>query len=272
MWELPCYERIVIPFLIVSLGCQGSLVVILISYLCFIKLGIQEGDICMAKVFLVDLENVGWNSLLGINLYGLSGRDRIFIFFSNNTGNCPPTILDSIVKTKAKVETIQVESGTKDALDFQLSCFLGAISRNSKNDFFILSKDNGYSPLISFSKPVKVSLIGTFSEAFEENVEVTLRLIDKKKSKKKENMAEFQQIEISGLGKKEIQVIKDDITKQLKSNKNLVYSDYNSMACNIVSYLVKCKTIDVFEANVHKISNKSSYQKEIINICRKYIA
>ncbi|MEL7564967.1 MAG: PIN domain-containing protein [Dehalobacterium sp.] len=84
---------------------------------------------------------------------GLTRQNALFVALKN------------IFQIPAKIETVPVKTGTKNALDFQLACFLGRKAKGSSNEFFIVSKDKGFSVLESFLSPVKVNLIDPFTEA-----------------------------------------------------------------------------------------------------------
>lgn len=226
----------------------------------------------MAKIFLVDLENIGWNGLLGLHEFNLTGKDKIYIFYSINTPNCPPTVLDSITRTKAKVETILVEASCKNALDFQLACFLGTKIKGSKNEFFIVSKDKGYSVLKSFTLPTKVRLISSFSEVNDDfivNKLTSITQIAKKKDTKKDEVANGNKVK--NMNKYDIDELKLKVLKKIISNDKLKYTNYEAVAGSIVAQIVRSVDFEDFKRRTAKISNKSSYRKEIIEMCSEYI-
>lgn len=77
----------------------------------------------MGKYILIDTENVNVASLAGVEK--LKEEDRIFLFLSNNSRNHYNDKNLQKIKTNASVQQIQVMSGIKNSLDFQLVSFLG---------------------------------------------------------------------------------------------------------------------------------------------------
>lgn len=200
----------------------------------------------MAKIFLVDLENVNWNGLLGLNKCNLSQFDEIYIFHNNITPKCPLNIINEIVSTKAKIKTIEVETGPRNALDFQLACFLGNKAKDSKeNEFFIISKDKSYSVLKSFLSPIKFRLIKSFRE------------VNKKETKNK----------FTNLNTKELEKIKLKILENISSNNVLKSNNYKSLAGSIFSQLTKSDDLEDFKNRIPRISRKKTYREEIVKIC-----
>lgn len=103
------------------------------------------------RYYLVDYENVRSHGIDAINK--LSAQDHVKIFFSANSNNIPISLHRKIVISPAKVEFIGVESGTKNALDFQLATYLGFLIAENKAvdiEVYIVSKDKGFSCLVSY--------------------------------------------------------------------------------------------------------------------------
>lgn len=209
----------------------------------------------MAKVFLVDLENVGWRVLSELETYKLTTKDEIYIFYSSKVSKCPSAILKSISLCKANIQKMIVKNGTKNALDFQLVCFLGGKIKDSKHEFFIVSKDRDYSVLESFVSPVKLKLVNSFTFLERNNA-----LIEKSKKSNKLKL----------LNKKEIKEVESEIFNKVISNHILEYSDYKSIAGSIFKQLVKSEDLEDFKERVINISNKRLYRDEIIFICSDY--
>lgn len=200
----------------------------------------------MANIFLVDLENVSWNSLLELNHEKITEKDRIYIFLGRDTHNCSYLVVDAITKSKAKTELIMVETGTPNALDFQLVYFLGAISANCKDNFFIISKDNGYRVLENFVPPISVSTVPSISAAF----------MDNQSARKRKDINK--------------QTEREQILLELKASKVFNFKDYQSFSGNIVNRLMESEDLDSFKVKIPKISENSLHQDEILRICMKY--
>ena len=96
-------------------------------------------------VFLIDYENESGRVLEGISLLGLTRKDEIVIFYSKSASRITMELHRELENIKAKKSYIRVETGTANALDFQLVTYLGAcVHENSEKEYYIISKDSGY--------------------------------------------------------------------------------------------------------------------------------
>ena len=113
--------------------------------------------------FFVDYENVGSEGLNGIDK--LDEENIVCIFYSKNANKITFELHVQLIETRAKIEYHNIDALHKNALDFQLSSYLGYIIReNEKKDcnYFIVSKDTGFESLINFwekYKNVKIELV-----------------------------------------------------------------------------------------------------------------
>jgi hypothetical protein len=99
------------------------------------------------RIFLVDMENVP--KLTNINK--LATDDKLILFFSDNTAPMPMDTLKAIIDTGVSVEIKKIHLGTKNALDFQLSTYLGYLMHTYANaKFIIVSKDKGFEVVKKF--------------------------------------------------------------------------------------------------------------------------
>jgi len=95
------------------------------------------------SIFLIDYENVHNEGLKGINT--CKSTDLVFIFYTKSGEKLPIDIVKIIKESKAKVEFIKSENGSSNALDFQLSSYLGyLISKYPKENFIVISNDGDY--------------------------------------------------------------------------------------------------------------------------------
>lgn len=102
----------------------------------------------MPSILLVDYENVTMSGLTGYEK--LSGKDKIYIFFSANNLNIDA---DFLAKCKCQVKYYKVPQGD-ESVDKHILAFLGyqaAVNDNSF-DYLILSKDKGFDNIASFMK------------------------------------------------------------------------------------------------------------------------
>ena len=121
--------------------------------------------------FLVDYENEGGRNLEGISFAGLTEEDELIIFYSKKSYSINMERHKELERVKAKKFYIQIEVGSPNALDFQLSTFLGAcIHKNPNNTYYIVSKDHSFEYVCRFwkDKGVYVKRIREFYN-FQEN-------------------------------------------------------------------------------------------------------
>ena len=101
--------------------------------------------------YLIDYENVKSEGIKGIAQ--LSEEDRVVIFYSHNADTITFEAMDMIFNSKAQVSKYKILCGGKNALDFQLSTYLGYLIHEAKDSFFyIISKDNGFKHVVDFWK------------------------------------------------------------------------------------------------------------------------
>ena len=108
-------------------------------------------------IYLIDTENVRtvWTLLLD----RMTLNDKIYVFYTMNSGNVSYEDLNGVISSGKNVELIQCHTG-KNGLDFQLVSYLGYLIRDNENaDYCIISDDSGYDAVIKFweGREVKVS-------------------------------------------------------------------------------------------------------------------
>ncbi len=116
---------------------------------------------------LIDYENESGRMLEGISLIGLTRKDKIIIFYSKRSARITMEFHKELERLKAQKEYVAVETGTQNALDFQLSSYLGAcINENKNEDYYIVSKDCGYECVCRFwrNKSIFVKRIAVLSD------------------------------------------------------------------------------------------------------------
>lgn len=101
--------------------------------------------------YLIDYENVKSEGIKGIAQ--LSEEDRVVIFYSHNADTITFEAMDMIFNSKAQISKYKILCGGKNALDFQLSTYLGYLIHEAKDSYFyIISKDNGFKHVVDFWK------------------------------------------------------------------------------------------------------------------------
>lgn len=105
--------------------------------------------------YLIDYENVGVKGFNGIGK--LTEKDNVFIFYSENAEHITFGLHRRLTETKANVSYLKVKTGTKNALDFQLSSYLGyLIGQNAGAEaeeeplYYIVTGDKGFCILEQF--------------------------------------------------------------------------------------------------------------------------
>lgn len=108
------------------------------------------------RVFLVDMENVPTLT----SLKKLSHDDKVILFYTDNTPAMKMSTLQTMLDTNAMIRCKHVYTGTRNALDFQLSSYLGhLISLYPNASFIIISKDTGFDVVRKFwmdEKSIKI--------------------------------------------------------------------------------------------------------------------
>jgi hypothetical protein len=99
----------------------------------------------MSKVLLIDYENVQ-----GVDLSRIERMDcRVFVFTGSNQNRIPFELVSSAQRLGERLDWIRVEGSGPNALDFHIAYYLGArVARNPADEYYVLSKDKGFDPLI----------------------------------------------------------------------------------------------------------------------------
>ena len=92
-------------------------------------------------IYFVDYENVGSAGVDGVDY--LSDQDEIKIFYSNHADTLKYEQVKQLLSTKAKVDLLKIETGTANALDFQLVAML-YYTLEGDEPRYIISRDTGY--------------------------------------------------------------------------------------------------------------------------------
>lgn len=99
--------------------------------------------------YLIDYENLKNVSFCN----NLSEQDTIVFFYSKNANSLSFDLHIALGEVLAKKEYFLAQNGGKNALDFQLSSYAGLLLSKVPNEkIYIISKDKGYSHLLSFWK------------------------------------------------------------------------------------------------------------------------
>ena len=117
----------------------------------------------MMKHYLVDYENVNSKALRGLD--ELKRAASVVIFYSDACRNFDLDLLRDLTDSGVMVVASKVELGSKNALDFQLSSYLGWMIGhfNRDDEFAVVSNDTGFDCLVKFWKyqGVRVNRVGS---------------------------------------------------------------------------------------------------------------
>lgn len=123
----------------------------------------MKGERAVLNHYLIDFENVGGNGIK--NLTGMTGEDVVDVFYSEKCRNIPLDIIRDITKQNIMIAYHKVHVGEKNALDFQLSSYLGYLIgyENKPTNYYIVSNDRGYDCLCAYwkNKKKRVKRIGS---------------------------------------------------------------------------------------------------------------
>ena len=108
--------------------------------------------------YLIDLENVGLKGLYGLNMPAEGSEIRIFLSNAAHTGT--EDIRKDVLESKAEIGTIFCSVQGKNAMDFQLSAYFGAVlERPDTRRISIISNDGGYKSLADYAKKQRKEVV-----------------------------------------------------------------------------------------------------------------
>ena len=107
----------------------------------------------MSKVLLIDYENVQ-----NVDLSQMARVDcLVCVFTGSSQSKIPIELVSSAQVLGHRLKWIRIEGSGPNALDFHIAYYLGAsISKTPGNEYYVLSKDKGFDPLIKYIVKEKV--------------------------------------------------------------------------------------------------------------------
>ena len=106
---------------------------------------------------LIDYENVQTKSLAVLHSTP-NQAFRVIVFVGANQSKIPIDLVSSMQGFGDKAEYVQITGSGRNALDFHIAYYLGALTeRDPAGYFHVISKDTGYDQLIRHLKGKKVN-------------------------------------------------------------------------------------------------------------------
>ena len=106
---------------------------------------------------LIDYENVQTKSLSVLQSTP-NQAFRIMVFVGANQSKLPIELVSSMQSFGDKAEYIQITGSGRNALDFHIAYYLGALTeRDPSGIFHVISKDTGYDQLIKHLKGKRIN-------------------------------------------------------------------------------------------------------------------
>lgn len=128
----------------------------------------------MASYF-IDYENVRVNGFQGLE--SLTQEDKVYIFYTDNADSMTFGLHRRLQESPAQISYIKVAAG-RNALDFQLASYLGyRIAQAPEEAYTIVSRDNGFAPLVHFwgEKHMQVEMHASLAKKIAVEEEFTFR-------------------------------------------------------------------------------------------------
>ena len=205
--------------------------------------------------YLVDYENVGADYIRTfIDTYEAHteddddyddyyGNDKLIIFYSEQCPSIPLDLVENFINKKLDVRCKQSTVGTKNALDFQLSSYLGFMigSNSSADKYIIISNDKGYDCICDFWKS---------------NFGITVERLSIEKNTKKKTTAAKQTVKNETTTKQS-----NNTATAVKKEKNNSNTDNTATLAEIKQYLSKSDNPE----EVLKIFNQYKSKQAICN-------
>jgi hypothetical protein len=107
--------------------------------------------------YLVDYENVHSNGLNGVNT--LTHNDSVIVFMGNHRDELSINSINAMLTSPAQIKIIKMKKTSNNYLDFQLAtCLGGLVANGPEKEFYIITNDHFYEPIIDYWKDNKASV------------------------------------------------------------------------------------------------------------------
>lgn len=149
------------------------------------------------RIYLIDSENIGdeWVNILDI----MENNECIYAFYTDRSTHMNCNQVSKLMESgRGRVQWIKCFEGN-NALDFQLVSELGAmIGRDEALDYVIVSRDNGYNPVVRYWKQKGIAV------SKQNGPEEYQRRSEKEKQEKEEKQEKQVKEEITVSAEKEL--------------------------------------------------------------------
>lgn len=182
------------------------------------------------KYYFVDYENVHADGLTGYEC--LSEGDVVCILYSDADKSFSLEILEQITVRRTIVESFKAETGSKNALDFQLSSYLGyKIAKNESdfNSFYIVSKDKGYDRVVEFWSKRGITIKRILNLNIDNDATKTPATKKSNVKKKKEVSASTEEKNIANAKIDKAKTAKEDTVKTNTVKKDTANTNANEI-------------------------------------------
>lgn len=188
--------------------------------------------------YIVDYENVHTSAFARTDL--LNANDEVCVMYTDVSKSFTLDILQNLMELNIRLNVVKVRNGSKDALDFQLSTYLGYIlaKEGTGHKYFIVSKDTGYDKVVDFwnTRGFHLARIPDFGKPETRQ----------KQTKQKEQPKQKKQNQDGT-----ISTTKDELLKYLS------VEDYSDDILNIINKFKTKQAINNGLANLFKDTEKS---------------
>ena len=98
---------------------------------------------------LIDYENVQPKNLAALKDDAKGRSFQVMVFVGANQGKIPKDLVFEMQSFGSDADYIEISGSGKNALDFHIAYYLGALARDGSEDHFhVVSRDTGFDPLI----------------------------------------------------------------------------------------------------------------------------
>ena len=106
------------------------------------------------KIVLIDFENVQPKDLTSIN----GGAYQVKVFLGTHQAKIPTDIARTLQGFGPQAEYIQINGNGSNAVDFHIAYYIGRLAATAPDtQFYVISKDTGFDPLLKHLKERGIS-------------------------------------------------------------------------------------------------------------------